>query len=240
MPRNHAKITQHQVSRPAPQNGRIQTRRGEFVSEVQELQSYGLQHHLPEGAKSINLKPEGEAGRLSILGFAGNPYGLEEGELALYSEHGQVLYYLEDGTIHLEAAGKLSIHSDEEDLYSLLKDLIEAVKGLQTAQIDTQVNGGAVALAPSGSSPVVNAAGTNAGVGLNAQSSQKLDEIAQRLDKLLQKGKKPPTAEEQEHQREQEAEHKTAEGQANKAEPKNEETPANQTKYVSLDVEIRS
>ncbi|MEM9424977.1 MAG: hypothetical protein AAF975_09360 [Spirochaetota bacterium] len=131
------------------------------------------------------------------------PYGLETGEVALYSEHGQVLFLKDDGSVHLEAAGKVSIHSDQEDLYSLLKELLGVIKGLQTAQIDTQVNGGSVTLAPSGTAPIAGASGTNPGVGLAASSTQKLDQVARRLDKLLQKGEKPQSAEKQERKREE-------------------------------------
>ena len=200
----NTKASIHQVSRNTPENGCIQTKRGSFVIETKDTQPYGLQRHLPEQAMSLVLRPDGTQGRLSLLGYTEqNPYGLEQGEVALYSEHGQVLHYKDDGSLHMEAAGKLSLHSEDEDLYSLLKDLLTVIKGLTTAKIDTQVNGGKVVV-PGGSSTVVNAAGTNPGVGLSPDSSQKLDEIAQRLDKLLQKGETPQSAEHQEQKREQE------------------------------------
>ena len=154
---------------------------------------------------SLVLRPDGTQSRLSLLGYTEqNPYGLEQGEVVLYSEHGQVLHYKDDGSLHMEAAGKISLHSDQEDLYSLLKDLLAVIKGLTTAKIDTQVDGGKVVLAPSGTSPITGAAGTNPGVGLSPDSSQKLDEIAQRLDKLLQKGETPQSAQQQEQKREKE------------------------------------
>ena len=148
--------------------------------------------------KSVN---EAGNGMPSILQKALN---LALGTLQLpdYSQHGQLIHYKDDGTLHIEAPGKLSLHSKEEDLYSLIKDLLSAIKELKTAPIDTQVNGGSVALASSGTAPIAGASGTNPGVGLAQSSSQKLDEITQRLDKLLQKGEKPQSAKEQEEKQE--------------------------------------
>ena len=79
------------------------------------------------------------------------------------------------------------MHNEEEDLHSLLKDLLGAIKDITTDKINTKVNGGLVVLAPSGSVPIAGASGNNPGVGLSPASTQKLDEIAQRLDKLLKK-----------------------------------------------------
>lgn len=204
------KMSVHKVSRSQPDGGKVQTQRGGFISETMDAQAYGLQRVLPEESMAIVLQPDAENGRYAVLGYTeALPYGLETGEVALYSEHGQVLFLKDDGSVHLEAAGKVSIHSDQEDLYSLLKELLGVIKGLQTAQIDTQVNGGSVTLAPSGTAPIAGASGTNPGVGLAASSTQKLDQVARRLDKLLQKGEKPQSAEKQERKRE-EAQQKTA------------------------------
>ncbi len=193
------KVSVHKVSRSSLEENCIQTQNGSFSCETQDLQPYGLQRHLPTESMAVVLQSDNQSRRSGILGYIEKLYELKEGEVLLYSEHGQVLYYKDDGSLHLEAAGKLSLHSDEEDLYSLLKDLLTAIKGLTTAKIDTEVNGGSVAV-PGGSSTVAKAEGTNPGVGLSQNSSQKLDEIAQRLDKLLQKGKKPESAQKQQEQ----------------------------------------
>ena len=136
---------------------------------------------MPEDAKLIMVEPDGEPNRLVLLGYTSKHLALNEGEVALNSEHGQQIYLKEDGTLHIEATGLLSLQSKEEDLYSLLKDLLAAIKSLQTAQI----YGGTGLFAPRG--PV---SGTIGNIGISPQSSQKLDDIAQRLDKLLQKGEK--------------------------------------------------
>ncbi|WGK69444.1 hypothetical protein P0082_00890 [Candidatus Haliotispira prima] len=192
-----SRITEQQVSRPALSEKRVQVSYGEAATEVPEVMPYGLQHHLPAESHSLVVSPENENLSLALPGYIANePHGLEQGEVALYSEHGQVLYYKDDGSLHLEAAGKVSIHSDQEDLYNLLKDLLEIIKNLTTAPIDTQVKGGSV----SGGSVTGN--GNNPGVGMSADAKTSLDQIADRLDKLLQAGEKPQTAEEQEKKQE--------------------------------------
>ncbi|MEM9423630.1 MAG: hypothetical protein AAF975_02430 [Spirochaetota bacterium] len=197
------KMSVHKVSRSQPDGGKVQTQRGGFISETMDAQAYGLQRVLPEESMAIVLQPDAENGRYAVLGYTeALPYGLETGEVALYSEHGQVLFLKDDGSVHLEAAGKVSIHSDQEDLYSLLKELLSVIKGLTTAKIDTTVTG-----TLDGSS--VKGSGSNLGVGLAASSTQKLDQVARRLDKLLQKGEMPQSAEKQERKRE-EAQQKTA------------------------------
>ena len=114
------------------EDGNIQTnplrgvRHGDFITEsidVQTQKIYGLLLHcMPDNAMSVVCRMEGDsAQRYALINYIPQvPYGLEAEEVALYSNHGQVLYYKEDGTLHLEAAGKISLHSDEEDLYSLL------------------------------------------------------------------------------------------------------------------------
>ncbi len=67
-------------------------------------QPYGLLRHLPSDSMSLVVKADGEERRIAVLGYRKEvPYGLEEGEVALYSSHGQVLYFKDDGSIHLEA-----------------------------------------------------------------------------------------------------------------------------------------
>ena len=206
------RISAHAVSRSTIEDGNIQTKYGDFITESIDVQPYGFLHCVPDNAMSVVCRMEGDsAQRYALINYIPQvPYGLEAEEVALYSNHGQVLYCKEDGTLHLEAAGKISLHSDEEDLYSLLKDLIGVIKGLTTDKIDTKVNGGSVALAPSGTSPIAGAKGKNPGVGLSAESGDKLDKIAERLDKLLQKGEKPQSVEQQQ-QKKYEAQKKTLE-----------------------------
>ena len=197
------RLSAHAVSRSTIEDGNIQTQYGDFITEAIDVQPYGFLHCVPDNAMSVVCRMEGEsAQRYALINYIAQvPYGLEAEEVALYSNHGQVLYCKEDGTLHLEAAGKISLHSDEEDLYSLLKDLIDVIKGLTTDKIDTKVNGGSVALAPSGTSPIAGAEGKNPGVGLSAGSGDKLDKIAERLDKLLQKGEKPQSVEQQQQKK---------------------------------------
>ena len=228
------KINVHKVSRSSIEEGHIQTQNGAFLTEAVDVQPYGFAHHVPDEAMSVVCCMEGDiAKRYALINFLEEvPYGLEAGEVALYSQHGQVLYYKEDGTVHLEAKGKLSLHSDEEDLYSLLKDLLTAIKGITTEKIDTVVSGSATSPTPSTALTISGASGKNPGVGLSSDSTQKLDEIAQRLDKLLQKGEKPQSVEQQE-QKKEEAQSKAAASSAEDSAGKTTENPEKKVRRIA-------
>lgn len=94
---------------------------GDSATEGENLQQYGLASSPPPGSEGVYLK---QIGAMICVDSRGNRPALASGEVAIYCEHGQLIYLKEDGSIVLTAKSGQDVSiSVGEPLGSFLTEL---------------------------------------------------------------------------------------------------------------------
>jgi len=122
-------------------DGRVQveTHNGR-VAEGREAFPYGFRARAKDG-RALTLCQGGDPGGTVILPILGDGTGapeLGDGDVAIYTRGGVVVFLRNDGGIEIRAgAGKISIGNDTTDLCAELLGLIDDVKGMVTTGAPT-------------------------------------------------------------------------------------------------------
>lgn len=95
----------------AAQRVRIKLNGDEIIEQIERLQEYGLETNPPiEDTSEAVILSIGGSRELSFVtrvqARALRPVGLKAGEVKLWSKFGQYVYFKEDGSIEIAAAGK--------------------------------------------------------------------------------------------------------------------------------------
>ena len=90
---------------------------GETRDQVERVQQYGFTSHPLPGAEAVAVCVAGSRDHVVVVAVDDRRFrltGLAEGEVALYTDEGDVLHFKRGGTVLIKAATKVRIESDVE------------------------------------------------------------------------------------------------------------------------------
>jgi len=114
----------------------------ELRDDVARVQSYGFTSVPLEGAEAITLFPGGNRANGIVIAVEDRRYrikGLEGGEVAIYTDEGDQIYFKRGNTIQVKTqnfevdTGKMKITSGSNEFVSILSELIGALITARTA-----------------------------------------------------------------------------------------------------------
>lgn len=114
---------------------------GEPVEDAERFQPYGMTSKPTAGAEAVVVFPDGDRSHPLVIAVDDRRYrltGLADGEVALYSEHGQTVLLKADGSVQVNAA---SVLVDADDVRIDADNTVEVVGTSVLLGADTAIDG---------------------------------------------------------------------------------------------------
>ena len=97
---------------------------GEVLDDVEHFEGYGLTAHAPDDSEVLTASLNGQRNHTVAISVANRNFrmkGLAKGEVALYTDEGDVIHFKRDNHIYADAMNKITAKAPNVDITASIK-----------------------------------------------------------------------------------------------------------------------